>query len=71
MASVMEQSSGRPADDQVYVVTYLNGVTEEAASLDAARNLLINPAARVEGAQNPEDFPMGMPVLGGTYAPKQ
>lgn len=70
MASAVADASGRPGDDQVYVVTYFNGVTEEAVGLDAVRNLLINPAARVEGAQAEDDFPMGT-TLGGTYAPKR
>lgn len=60
----------RPDPDQVYVITYFNGVTEEAVGLDAARQLLINPAARVEGAQSEADFNGGV-VLGGTYAPKR
>lgn len=69
MSSVMEDPAGRPSDNTVYVVTYFNGVTEEAVGLEAARILLINPAARVEGARTEEDFPMGT-TLGGTYGPK-
>lgn len=68
--SAMADSAGRPSDDQVYVVTYFNGVSEEATGLNAARNLLINPASRVEGAREPDDFPMGV-VEGGTYSPKR
>lgn len=56
-------SSGRASDDQVYVVAYFNGETEEVVGLDAARNLLINPAAR-----SPEGQGAG---LGGTYAAKR
>jgi hypothetical protein len=59
----------RADPDQVYVVTYFNGVTEEAVGLSATQQLLISPAARVEGARTEDDFPMGV-VLGGTYAPK-
>lgn len=67
----LADTAGRTDPDQVYVVTYFNDVTEEVAGLDAARNLLINPAARVEGAREVEDFPFGVPALGGTYAPKR
>jgi hypothetical protein len=62
-------TSGRADPDQVYVVTYFNGVTEEISGLAGAQRLLINPASRVEGAQTADDFPAGT-VLGGTYAPK-
>jgi hypothetical protein len=61
----------RPSDDQVYVVTYFNSVEQEVVGLDAVRNLLINPAARVEGARTEDDFPSGSVVFGGTYAPKR
>lgn len=66
----MVLAAGRPADDTVYVVTYFNGVSEEAVGSDAAKRLLINPAARVEGAQSEDDFPPGTVVFGGTYSPK-
>lgn len=59
--SAVADTSGR--DDQVYVVTYFNGESEEAVGLDAVRNLLINPAARIEGARDE--------MQGGTYAPKR
>lgn len=71
MASAVEDPSGRTGDDEVYVVTYLNGVSEEAVGLDAVRNLLINPAARVEGAREESDYPPGTVMLVGTYAPKR
>lgn len=69
-APVVADVTRGPDPDQVYVVTYFNGVTEEAAGLDAARRLLINPASRVEGARELSDFPMRV-VEGGTYAPKR
>lgn len=69
VASVMEDPARGPSDPTVYVVTYFNGVTEEATGLDAVRNLLINPASRVEGARDASDF-LGVPTYGGTYAPK-
>lgn len=47
----------------MYVVTYFNGVSEEAVGLDAVRTLLITPSARVEGAQDT--------IQGGTYFPKE
>lgn len=72
VASVMENPAREPVDPTVYVVTYFNGVTEEATGLDAVRNLLINPAARVEGAREQEDFSgLAVPLYGGTYAPKK
>jgi hypothetical protein len=60
--AVATDSSRRAAGDQVYVVTYFNGVTEEAMGLDAARRLLIDPASRVAEAQGE--------IQGGTYRPK-
>lgn len=69
--SVLADASGRPADDEVYVVTYLNGVTEEVVGLDAVRARLLNPALRVEGAQTEADYPAGTVMLTGTYAPKR
>jgi hypothetical protein len=57
--------------DQIYVVAYFNGVTEEVVGLDGARNLLINMDARVEGARTVDDFPLGVPATGGTYFPKR
>ena len=63
MADAMAQSSERISDDQVYVVTYFNGVQQEATGLDEVRHLLINPAARVEQAQDV--------IQGGTYFPKE
>ena len=68
--AAVADTAGRPDPDQVYVVTYFNGVTEEASGLDAVRRLLMYPAGRVEGAQELDDFPDGT-VLGGTYAPKR
>lgn len=71
VADPMADTAGRPDPDQVYVVTYFNGVTEEAVGLDGARNLLINLDARVEGARTVDDFPLGVPATGGTYTPKR
>lgn len=62
VATEMAQPAGRTGDDTVYVVTYFNGVTEEAVGLDRVRTLLINPSARVEEAQDI--------IQGGTYFPK-
>lgn len=61
--SVVADVAGRPGDDQVYVVAYFNGVTEEVVGLDEARNRLIRPSSRVPEAA---DAP-----LGGTYAVKR
>lgn len=58
----MAQSSQRVSDDQIYVVTYFNGVSEEAVGLDRVRTLLITPSERVEDAQDV--------IQGGTYYPK-
>jgi len=65
----LEDATRQPDPDQVYVVTYFNGVTEEVVGLAAAQRRLINPAARVEGARTEDDFPMGV-VLGGNYTSK-
>ena len=59
----MANVAGRPADDTVYVVTYFNGVSEEAVGLDRVRQLLITPSARVADAQDV--------IQGGTYFPKE
>ncbi len=57
------QSSQRVDDSTVYVVTYFNGVQEEAVGLERVRTLLIAPDQRVEGAQDV--------IQGGTYFPKE
>lgn len=62
VADPMAQSSQRVSDDQIYVVTYFNGVSEEAVGLDRVRTLLITPSERVEDAQDV--------IQGGTYYPK-
>lgn len=62
VADPMAQSSQRVDDDQVYVVTYFNGVSEEAVGLDRVRQLLITPSERVADAQEI--------MQGGTYFPK-
>ena len=69
--ATVADASRRTDPDQVFVVTYFNGVTEEAVGLDSARKLLINLDARVEGAREVTDFPIGVPAIGGTYAPKR
>lgn len=63
VADPMAQSSQRAGDDQVYVVTYFNGVSEDAVGLDRVRTLLITPSARVAEAQDVME--------GGTYRPKE
>lgn len=63
VADPVAQSAQRASDDQVYVVTYFNGVSEEAVGLDRVRMLLINPSARVAEAQDL--------MQGGTYFPKE
>lgn len=62
VADPMAQLTERVSDDQVYVVTYFNGVSEEAVGLDRVRTLLITPAARTADAQDVME--------GGTYRPK-
>lgn len=66
----LAQLAQRADPDAVYMVTYFNGVTEEVEGLAGAQQLLINPAARVEGARTEADFPRGV-VLGGTYTLKE
>lgn len=63
VADPLAQSAPGNTDDQVYVVTYFNGVQEDAIGLDRVRHLLITPAARVEDAQDV--------MQGGTYFPKE
>lgn len=63
MASPMAQSAQGVSDTQIYVVTYFNGVQEEAVGLDRVRTLLITPSERVEEARDV--------IQGGTYFPKE
>lgn len=63
VATELAEPAPRETDTTVYVVTFFNGVTQEAVGLDAVRQLLINPSARVEGAQDV--------MQGGTYFPKK
>jgi hypothetical protein len=44
------------------VVTYFNGVQQDAVGLDQVRSLLIDPSSRVEEARDV--------IQGGTYFPK-
>lgn len=59
----MADPAPRETDTAVYVVTYFNGVQEEAVGLDRVRQLLINPSQRVADAQDQ--------MQGGTYFPKK
>lgn len=63
MATDMADPAPRETDTAVYVVTYFNGVQEEAVGLDRVRQLLINPSQRVADAQDQ--------MQGGTYFPKK
>lgn len=55
--SVVADAGG--TDETMYRVMYFDGQTEDVQGLDAARTLLMNPAARVESAQGLD--------IGGTY----
>jgi hypothetical protein len=63
VAPELAQPASGGTDGTVYVVTYFNGVTEEATGLDQVRRLLIDPSSRVEGGQSV--------MQGGTYFPKE
>lgn len=62
--TVVADPEGPPADDQVYVVTYFNGTTEEVQGLAEVRRRIMDPASRGEGTDR-DGF------VGATYSRKR
>jgi hypothetical protein len=47
--SVSADPQGPPADDQMYVVSYFNGTTQNVVGMEEVRRVLLTPSARAEG----------------------
>ena len=60
---VVADPEGPPDAEQWYVVSYLDGTTEEVQGLDEARGRLLNIDSRAEGTDRL--------FLGGSYARKR
>lgn len=63
-ATVVADPEGQPTDDQVYVVTYFNGTTEEVHGLAEVRRRIMDPASRGEDTDR-DGF------VGATYSRKR
>jgi hypothetical protein len=48
-AAGVPDPQGQPADDQRYLIQYLNGTSEEVVGLDLVRRKAFNPDIRAEG----------------------